>query len=101
MSLCFLSLSLTGGHSDCDGKEGSGDKIKKRVKTPYALKKWRPATWVITTDTLDAEVNNNKFSGGQNHSAGTSRPKSASAVYLRGQGGVASGFTSDPKDCTF
>ncbi|MCI4375873.1 hypothetical protein PGIGA_G00115040 [Pangasianodon gigas] len=86
---------------DCDGKEGSGDKIKKRVKTPYALKKWRPATWVITTDTLDAEVNNNKCPGGQNHNAGTSRAKSASAVYLRGPGGVASGFTSDPSDCTF
>lgn len=96
-----LALLLTGGHSDGDGLEGPGDKIKKRVKTPYTLKKWRPATWVITTDTLDAEVNNNKCPGGPNHNAGTSRAKSASAVYLRGRGGVASGFTSDASDCTF
>ncbi|XP_058259033.1 bone morphogenetic protein receptor type-2a isoform X4 [Hemibagrus wyckioides] len=99
LDLSITTLPLLGGHSDCDGKEGSGDKIKKRVKTPYALKKWRPATWVITTDTLDAEVNNNKCPGGQN--AGPSRAKSTSAVYLRGRGGVASGFTSDPSDCTF
>ncbi|XP_047670190.1 bone morphogenetic protein receptor type-2a isoform X2 [Tachysurus fulvidraco] len=101
LDLSITTLPLLGGHSDCDGKEGSGDKIKKRVKTPYALKKWRPATWVITTDTLDAEVNNNKCPGGQNHNAGPSRAKSTPAVNLRGRGGVASGFTSDPSDCTF
>lgn len=68
--------------------EGSGDKIKKRVKTPYALKKWRPASWVITTDTLDAEVNNNRRHGGPGQNqAGTSRPKSASAVHLGSRGG--------------
>ncbi|KAM9483494.1 bone morphogenetic protein receptor type-2a [Clarias gariepinus] len=94
LDLSITTLPLLG--------EGAGDKIKKRVKTPYALKKLRPATWVITTETLDAEVNNNnKCPGGQNHLAGTSRAKSASAVYLRGRGGVASGFTSDPSDCTF
>uniref|UniRef100_A0A673KD42 receptor protein serine/threonine kinase n=1 Tax=Sinocyclocheilus rhinocerous TaxID=307959 RepID=A0A673KD42_9TELE len=82
-----LDLSMTTlpllGKSAGDVTEGSGDKIKKRVKTPYALKKWRPASWVITTDTLDAEVNNNRLHGGpgQNQNqAGTSRPKSASAV---------------------
>lgn len=100
-TILLLTLFLSGGHSDYDGKEESGDKIKKRVKTPYALKKWRPATWVITTDTLDAEVNNNKCPGGQNHNAGPSRAKSASAVYQKGRGGVTSGFTSDPSDCTF
>uniref|UniRef100_A0A673KLC6 receptor protein serine/threonine kinase n=1 Tax=Sinocyclocheilus rhinocerous TaxID=307959 RepID=A0A673KLC6_9TELE len=81
--------------------EGSGDKIKKRVKTPYALKKWRPASWVITTDTLDAEVNNNRLHGGpgQNQNqAGTSRPKSASAVHLGSRGGSC---FSDPNDCDF
>lgn len=101
LDLSITTLPLLGGHSDYDGKEESGDKIKKRVKTPYALKKWRPATWVITTDTLDAEVNNNKCPGGQNHNAGPSRAKSASAVYQKGRGGVTSGFTSDPSDCTF
>uniref|UniRef100_A0A673KLJ7 receptor protein serine/threonine kinase n=1 Tax=Sinocyclocheilus rhinocerous TaxID=307959 RepID=A0A673KLJ7_9TELE len=63
-----LDLSMTTlpllGKSAGDVTEGSGDKIKKRVKTPYALKKWRPASWVITTDTLDAEVNNNRLHGG-------------------------------------
>ncbi|XP_016342174.1 bone morphogenetic protein receptor type-2-like isoform X2 [Sinocyclocheilus anshuiensis] len=100
-----LDLSMTTlpllGKSAGDVTEGSGDKIKKRVKTPYALKKWRPASWVITTDTLDAEVNNNRLHGGpsQNQNqAGTSRPKSASAMHLGSRGG--SRF-SDPNDCDF
>uniref|UniRef100_A0A672M1A7 receptor protein serine/threonine kinase n=1 Tax=Sinocyclocheilus grahami TaxID=75366 RepID=A0A672M1A7_SINGR len=100
-----LDLSMTTlpllGKSAVDVTEGSGDKIKKRVKTPYALKKWRPASWVITTDTLAAEVNNNRLHGGpgQNQNqAGTSRPKSASAVHLGSRGG--SRF-SDPNDCDF
>uniref|UniRef100_A0A673KJY1 receptor protein serine/threonine kinase n=1 Tax=Sinocyclocheilus rhinocerous TaxID=307959 RepID=A0A673KJY1_9TELE len=100
-----LDLSMTTlpllGKSAGDVTEGSGDKIKKRVKTPYALKKWRPASWVITTDTLDAEVNNNRLHGGpgQNQNqAGTSRPKSASAVHLGSRGGSC---FSDPNDCDF
>ncbi|XP_055763995.1 bone morphogenetic protein receptor type-2-like isoform X2 [Salvelinus fontinalis] len=59
--------------------QGTGEKIKKRVKTPYSLKRWRPATWVISTDTRGSEVNNNKGQG---------RPKSSSAVYP----------TSEPSD---
>ncbi|XP_073708193.1 bone morphogenetic protein receptor type-2a [Garra rufa] len=101
LDLSITTLPLLGGKSAGDMTEGSGDKIKKRVKTPYALKKWRPASWVITTDTLDAEVNNNSRHGGlgQNQNqAGTSRPKSASAVYLGSRGG--SRF-SDPNDCDF
>uniref|UniRef100_A0A4W5PM06 receptor protein serine/threonine kinase n=1 Tax=Hucho hucho TaxID=62062 RepID=A0A4W5PM06_9TELE len=54
---------------------GTGEKIKKRVKTPYSLKRWRPATWVISTDTGGSEVNNNRGEG-------QARPKSSSAVYL-------------------
>ncbi|XP_067315338.1 bone morphogenetic protein receptor type-2a [Pseudorasbora parva] len=99
LDLSITTLPLLGGKSAGDMTEGSGDKIKKRVKTPYALKKWRPASWVITTDTLDAEVNNNKCHGGPGQNqAGTSRPKSASAVYLGSRGG--SRF-SDPNDCDF
>ncbi|XP_072539779.1 bone morphogenetic protein receptor type-2a [Salminus brasiliensis] len=100
LDLSITTLPLLGGQSHCDGTEGSGDKIKKRVKTPYALKKWRPATWVITTDT---ELNNNSCTGGQHGpgQAGTSRPKSAPNVYLCGRGGMASSFTSDPSDCNF
>ncbi|KAG9277625.1 bone morphogenetic protein receptor type-2-like [Astyanax mexicanus] len=99
LDLSITTLPLLGDQSHCDGTGGSADKIKKRVKTPYALKKWRPATWVITTD---AELNNNSCTGGQHPGqAGTSRPKSAPNVYLCGRGGVASSFTSDPSDCNF
>ncbi|KAL7826185.1 hypothetical protein SRHO_G00339230 [Serrasalmus rhombeus] len=102
LDLSITTLPLLGGQSHGDDNESSGDKIKKRVKTPYALKKWRPATWVITTDTLDAELNNNSRAGGQNPGqAGTSRPKSAPNLYLGGRGGVTSSFTSDPSDCDF
>ncbi|XP_036425764.1 bone morphogenetic protein receptor type-2a isoform X2 [Colossoma macropomum] len=102
LDLSITTLPLLGGQSHGDEKESSGDKIKKRVKTPYALKKWRPATWVITTDTLDAELNNNSRSGGPNPGqAGTSRPKSAPNLYMGGRGGVSSSFTSDPSDCNF
>lgn len=65
--------------------ECAGEKIKKRVKTPYSLKKWRPTTWVISTDARGPEVNNN----GSAHGHGHNRPKSTSAVYLCG-GGLAS-----------
>ncbi|XP_076872026.1 bone morphogenetic protein receptor type-2a [Brachyhypopomus gauderio] len=99
LDLSITTLPSRGGRSDGDAKEASADRIRKRVKTPYALKKLRPATWVIT-DPLDGEVNNNTCPGrlGQ---PDPSRPKSASAVYLRGRGGMTSGFTSDPSDCTF
>ena len=70
---------------------GTGEKIKKRVKTPYSLKKWRPTTWVISTDTRGPEVNNNGSSRGQGH--GQNRPKSSSAIYLHG-GSLA----SEPSD---
>uniref|UniRef100_A0A6Q2YWD3 receptor protein serine/threonine kinase n=1 Tax=Esox lucius TaxID=8010 RepID=A0A6Q2YWD3_ESOLU len=70
-------VSLGEGLVQNDGAE----KIKKRVKTPYSLKRWRPSTWVVSTDTRGSEVNNNR---GQ----GQPRPKSSSAVYL----------TSEPSD---
>ena len=85
-----------------DNKEGSGEKIKKRVKTPYALKRWRPATWVISADALDAEVNNNTHSGttrGGNHNTSTQRPKSTTAIYLGSRGGtMTSAYGPDPND---
>uniref|UniRef100_A0A4W4HGD2 receptor protein serine/threonine kinase n=1 Tax=Electrophorus electricus TaxID=8005 RepID=A0A4W4HGD2_ELEEL len=103
LDLSITTLPSLGGHSDSEAKEASGDRIRKRVKTPYALKKWRPATWVFT-DPLDAEVNNNTCPGslGQNRSQpDASRPKSATAIYLGGHGAVTSGLTSDASDCTF
>lgn len=75
-----------------DGAPGvTGEKIKKRVKTPYSLKKWRPTTWVISTDTRGSEVNNNNNNhssgggsgGGSSTRAQHGQPKSSSAVYLR------------------
>lgn len=83
--------SLGEGFIQPDGALGTGDKIKKRVKTPYSLKKWRPTTWVISTDTRGPEVNNNGSTRGQSHSQ--NRPKSSSAIYLRG-GSLA----SEPSD---
>ncbi|XP_057678151.1 bone morphogenetic protein receptor type-2-like isoform X1 [Corythoichthys intestinalis] len=75
----LASLGASLGHPD--SALGTSDKIKKRVKTPYSLKKWRPTTWVISTDARGLEVNNNNGSGrGQGHN----RPKSTSAIYLRG-----------------
>ncbi|XP_067349657.1 bone morphogenetic protein receptor type-2-like isoform X2 [Channa argus] len=83
--------SLGDGFVQADGALGTGDKIKKRVKTPYSLKKWRPTTWVISTDTRGSEVNNNGSTRGQGHSQ--NRPKSSSAIYLHG-GNLA----SEPSD---
>ncbi|MBN3286940.1 BMPR2 protein, partial [Polyodon spathula] len=67
------------GETSQDVKPGSGEKIKKRVKTPYSLKRWRPSTWVISTDPVDSEVNNNGHQG-------AGRSKSSTAVYLVGGG---------------
>ncbi|XP_078259836.1 bone morphogenetic protein receptor type-2 [Rhinoraja longicauda] len=69
----------------------SGDKIKKRVKTPYSLKRWRPSTWVISTEPIDGEVNNNS---GSNSTVG--RSKSSTTVYLigGGSGGTATAAVS-------
>lgn len=75
------------GESIQDGKSGSGEKIKKRVKTPYSLKRWRPSTWVISTESLDCEVNNN----GSDRAVHSS--KSSTAVYLA-EGGTATTMVS-------
>uniref|UniRef100_A0A6Q2XBS5 receptor protein serine/threonine kinase n=1 Tax=Esox lucius TaxID=8010 RepID=A0A6Q2XBS5_ESOLU len=89
---CSLDLSVSSSHDsssgDCsslDGQGGSGEKIKRRVKTPYSLKRWRPSTWVVSTETLVGEVNNN---------SGASRSKSSTAVFLVGGGTTT--ITSDP-----
>lgn len=89
-----------------EGKAGSAEKIKKRVKTPYSLKRWRPSTWVVSTETLDGEVNNNGHSqqtgmavtGGGHPSSGQS--KSSIAVFLVSGGTATATLTSDPPDMT-
>ncbi|XP_034032759.1 bone morphogenetic protein receptor type-2-like [Thalassophryne amazonica] len=91
LSFTTQDLASLGENMQQDGPAGTGDKIKKRVKTPYSLKKWRPTTWVISTDTSGPEVNNNGSAHNQGHSQ--NRPKSTSAIYLRG--GNLSGGSSD------
>uniref|UniRef100_A0A8C5A239 receptor protein serine/threonine kinase n=1 Tax=Gadus morhua TaxID=8049 RepID=A0A8C5A239_GADMO len=103
----LASLGEELGHRD--GSAGTGDKIKKRVKTPYSLKRWRPTTWVIAMDTRgtgddDDDDDNNNNSNHHNchhhhhphhHQGGSNvhatqargRPKSATAV-----------FAGDPSD---
>ncbi|XP_041934821.1 bone morphogenetic protein receptor type-2a isoform X1 [Alosa sapidissima] len=107
LDLSITTLTSTMEDMGRDSKEqGSGEKIKKRVKTPYALKRWRPATWVISSDVaLDAEVNNNNThssgntSRGGNHNTSTQRPKSTTAIYLGSRGGtMTSAYGPDPND---
>ncbi|XP_068446560.1 bone morphogenetic protein receptor type-2-like [Clinocottus analis] len=100
LDLSFTTQDMTSlgdGLVQPDGAPGPGDdKIKKRVKTPYSLKKWRPTTWVISTDARGPEVNNNINNGPSRGPAhGQSRPKSSSAIYLRGGGGGLAGGPSD------
>ncbi|XP_028925632.1 bone morphogenetic protein receptor type-2 isoform X1 [Ornithorhynchus anatinus] len=83
------SLGGDGGHlgeSAQDGKPGSGEKIKKRVKTPYSLKRWRPSTWVISTEPLDCEVNNNNSSSSNGREERGPHSRSGTAVVLAGGG---------------
>ncbi|XP_071210398.1 bone morphogenetic protein receptor type-2-like [Salvelinus alpinus] len=96
---CSLDLSASssshnsssGDGSSLDDQGGSGEKIKRRVKTPYSLKRWRPTTWVVSTDTLVGEVNNKD-------AAKAPRSKSSTAVYLVGGGTTTATMTSDPCD---
>ncbi|XP_037618544.1 LOW QUALITY PROTEIN: bone morphogenetic protein receptor type-2-like, partial [Sebastes umbrosus] len=118
---CSLDLSSSCISSDDvsltdDGSlSTSGEKIKRRVKTPYTLKKWRPASWVVSTDTAldpDFQFNTNgsssssqtHFSSGL-HSAGSfgipkiNQSKSSMAVFLVG-GGATATTTSEPDGMT-
>ncbi|XP_005750384.1 bone morphogenetic protein receptor type-2-like [Pundamilia nyererei] len=89
----------------------SGEKIKRRVKTPYTLKKWRPASWVVSTDTaldpdfeFDASSSQNQFSSGVCRAGSVGMPKlnqskSSIAVFLVG-GGATATTTSEPDGMT-
>ncbi|KAJ8410119.1 hypothetical protein AAFF_G00211600 [Aldrovandia affinis] len=99
-SLDLSATTLLGDGSLREAKTGSGEKIKKRVKTPYSLKRWRPSTWVISTDTLDSEVNNNGHSHHGQNQPGASRSKSSTAVFLVGGGTATATLTSDPPGMT-
>ncbi|KAM4024312.1 bone morphogenetic protein receptor type-2 [Anomaloglossus baeobatrachus] len=94
-----LDLSTTSIMDNCstqsetlsDSRAGSGEKIKKRVKTPYSLKRWRPSTWVIPTERQDCEVNNNGGSESFSHS------KSSTAVYLIDGGTAIAALSKDAR----
>ncbi|XP_068457616.1 bone morphogenetic protein receptor type-2-like isoform X2 [Clinocottus analis] len=111
-SSCISSedVSLT----DNDNLSASGEKIKRRVKTPYTLKKWRPASWVVSTDTaLDPDFGFNIRVGSSSqthlpsglHRAGSfglpriNQSKSSMAVFLVG-GGATATATSEPDGVT-
>lgn len=106
--ILFLSsdeVSLTDGGS----LSASGEKIKRRVKTPYTLKKWRPSSWVVSTDTAldsDFEFNTDRSGSSQTqpfsglHKAGgINQSKSSMAVFLVGRGATAT-TTSEPDGMT-
>ncbi|XP_044072109.1 bone morphogenetic protein receptor type-2-like [Siniperca chuatsi] len=111
-SSCISSddVSLT----DNGSLSASGEKIKRRVKTPYTLKKWRPASLVVSTDTAldpDFEFNTSGSNNSQTHiSSGLHRAgsigipkinqsKSSMAVFLVG-GGATATTTSEPDGMT-
>uniref|UniRef100_A0A3Q4BN85 receptor protein serine/threonine kinase n=1 Tax=Mola mola TaxID=94237 RepID=A0A3Q4BN85_MOLML len=79
----------------------SGEKIKQRVKTPYTLKKWRPTSWVVSTDTaLDVDLDfQNSGSTGSIGIPNINQSKSSMAVFLVG-GGATATKTSQPDGMT-
>lgn len=89
---------------DLGSLSASGEKIKRRVKTPYTLKKWRPASWVVSSEhDLDLEFDF-RDSGGPNRAGGAGVPrinqsKSSMAVFLVG-GGTTATATSEPDGLT-
>ncbi|XP_074550633.1 bone morphogenetic protein receptor type-2-like [Halichoeres trimaculatus] len=117
---CSLDLSTTCistddvSLADEGSLSASGEKIKRRVKTPYTLKKWRPASWVVPSDTTfdpDFDFNPSGSSSIQTHfSSGPLRAgsfgipkinqsKSSMAVFLVG-GGATETTTSEPDGMT-
>ncbi|KAF1383096.1 hypothetical protein PFLUV_G00150770 [Perca fluviatilis] len=109
---CSLDLSASRISSDeapltdDGGLSASGEKIKRRVKTPYTVKKWRPASWVVSTDTaLDPDFNSQTHFPSGFHGAGSfgipkiNQSKSSMAVFLVG-GGATATATSDPDGIT-
>ncbi|XP_061580070.1 bone morphogenetic protein receptor type-2-like isoform X1 [Cololabis saira] len=99
--------------ADNGSLSATGEKIKRRVKTPYTLKKWRPASWVVSTDTaLDPDFDFNISTGDSSqihfssglHRAGSigfpkiNQSKSSMAVFL--VGGGATTKTSEPDGMT-
>ncbi|AWP13715.1 bone morphogenetic protein receptor type II (serine/threonine kinase) [Scophthalmus maximus] len=113
LSSSFRSSSDDVSLTDNSSHSASGEKIKCRVKTPYTLKKWRPASWVVSTNTAldpDFEFNTIDISSSHTHvSPGPHRAgsvpkinqsKSSMAVFLVGGGGHTATTTSKPDGMT-
>ncbi|KAK7938757.1 hypothetical protein WMY93_002083 [Mugilogobius chulae] len=90
-----LSLSssseATGGAPQTDsGLSVSGEKIRRRVKTPYTVKKWRPASWAPPADQSEL------FLQATPNRSSISQSKSSMAMFLQGGGATSKpdGFTS-------
>ncbi|XP_067458811.1 bone morphogenetic protein receptor type-2-like [Thunnus thynnus] len=117
---CSLDLSLSCISSvdvsvtDNGSLSTSGEKIKRRVKTPYTLKKWRPASWVVSTDTAldpDFEFGTSSSNSHQTHISSSlhragsigipkiNQSKSSMAVFLVGSGATAT-MTSESDGMT-
>ncbi|XP_035994556.1 bone morphogenetic protein receptor type-2 [Fundulus heteroclitus] len=112
---CSLDLSSSCISSDdvsvmdYGSLSATGEKIKRRVKTPYTLKKWRPASWVVSTDRdldLEFEFTSSQVqeSSGLHRAGGAGVPrinqsKSSMAVFLVG-GGTTATTTSEPDGMT-
>lgn len=87
---CSLDLSSPSPTTDKapltdSGLSASGEKIRRRVKTPYTVKKWRPASWVPPADhypglILQASPNCSRIA----------QSKSSMAVFLLGDRATAS-----------
>uniref|UniRef100_A0A3Q2NU41 receptor protein serine/threonine kinase n=1 Tax=Fundulus heteroclitus TaxID=8078 RepID=A0A3Q2NU41_FUNHE len=103
------SLDLSSSCISSGGLSATGEKIKRRVKTPYTLKKWRPASWVVSTDRdldLEFEFTSSQVqeSSGLHRAEGAGVPrinqsKSSMAVFLVG-GGTTATTTSEPDGLT-
>ncbi|KAM8855078.1 bone morphogenetic protein receptor type-2-like isoform 1-T3 [Spinachia spinachia] len=88
---CSLDLSCIS--SDDGSLKSTGEKIKRRVKTPYTVKKCRPASWFVSTDTAlgpDFELYHLPSSP---HRAGSipkiNQSRTSMAVFLVGGGGTS------------
>ncbi|XP_075996148.1 bone morphogenetic protein receptor type-2-like isoform X2 [Genypterus blacodes] len=96
---CSLDLSSSFTSSD-DGSSlsASGEKIKRRIKTPYSVKKYRPASWVVSMDTT-FDLDYSQYSSRSLGSPKINQSKSSMAVFLVGRGATSS-VTSDPDGMT-
>lgn len=70
------------------------------MKTPYTLKKWRPASWVVSTDTdLQPDFVSSLWSGPHRAGVRVSQSRSSMAVFLVGGATASSTSELDGTSC--